>query len=113
MQVTSRVTGVPLDKMTIETCVTNKLSPDEVIASPIDGGMYVHGIFMEGARWEISVDENIEKLNEDSDNKVEITGQIEDGILKKLLAPMPLLHLRAVPIQNHWLPSSVGYLRQV
>lgn len=121
MQVSARTTGIPLDKMTIETYVTNKNGPDEVISYPSDG-MYVHGLFMEGAQWE-SIKENTMEVDNNNNNNNTMNnnttnenihvGHIEEGILKKLLAPMPLLHLRAVPIQNHWLPSSVGYLRQV
>jgi dynein heavy chain, axonemal len=48
-QVTARSTGLPLDKMDVETHVTTMLSPEEATAYPEDG-MFVHGLFMEGAR---------------------------------------------------------------
>lgn len=47
---TARQTGLPLDKMTIETHVTTMTAPEQVQEPPADGA-FVHGLFLEGARW--------------------------------------------------------------
>lgn len=38
-------------------------------------------------------------------------GHLVDSRLKELLAPLPVVYVRAVPVQPTWEPSSVGYLR--
>lgn len=38
-------------------------------------------------------------------------GHLMDSRLKELLAPLPVVYVRAVPVQPGWEPSSVGYLR--
>lgn len=53
LQVTARQSGLPLDKMTIETHVTTMTSPEQVQEPPADGA-FVHGLFLEGARWTVS-----------------------------------------------------------
>merc|ERR1711988_698738 len=50
LQVTARSKGLALDEMRIHTEVTDK-SSDQVQAQPAEG-TYVHGMFMEGARWD-------------------------------------------------------------
>jgi len=107
MQVTARQTGLPLDNMAIETNVTTMTQPDEATAYPADG-MFVHGLFMEGARWATGDDAG-EPYTVGS---TVCAGHITDSRLKQLLPPMPLLYLRAVEVQPMWIPSAVGYLRQ-
>jgi dynein heavy chain len=141
MQVTARSTGLPLDKMAVDTHVTTMMQPAEATAYP-ENGMYAHGLFMEGARW---------ATGEEAGDPVVVgttptAGFITESRLKQLLPPMPLLcaykrrrptpplsvhpasflttrpptraphtpsaDLRAVPVQPTWIPSSVGYLRQ-
>ncbi|XP_009575995.1 PREDICTED: dynein heavy chain 9, axonemal-like, partial [Fulmarus glacialis] len=50
MQSTARKNEWPLDKMTLQCDVTKKNRED--FASPPREGAYVHGLFMEGARWD-------------------------------------------------------------
>ena len=50
MQVTARRTGMPLDQMTTETHVTTFLRPETIDYYPTDGA-FVHGLYIEGARW--------------------------------------------------------------
>jgi dynein heavy chain len=90
-QVTARKTGLALDKMTIETHVTNMWDPTEVKEYAEDG-CYIHGLFLEGARW-----------GEE--------GTLADSKLKDLLPRMPVIHVKSVPIQPEWEASPVGYLR--
>lgn len=62
-QVTARQTGLPLDKMTIETHMTTMLSADQPKDFPVDGA-FVHGLFIEGARWPTG--EEVRRLNKQS-----------------------------------------------
>ena len=50
LQVTARAQGLPLDAMTAHTEVTDK-SFEQITGQPEDG-TYVHGLCMEGARWD-------------------------------------------------------------
>ena len=50
LQVTARAKGLPLDSMTIATEVL-KVHADAIDAQP-EEGTYIHGLFMEGARWD-------------------------------------------------------------
>jgi dynein heavy chain, axonemal len=50
MQVTARRTGMPLDQMTTETHVTTFMRPETIDYYPTDGA-FIHGLFIEGARW--------------------------------------------------------------
>lgn len=107
MQVTARRTGMPLDQMTIDAHVTTFLKPEFVDYYPVDGA-FVHGLFIEGARWPIG--------EEAGDIEI-ITGTpcggfLVDSRLKELLPPMPVMYIKAVPVQPTWEPSAVGYLRR-
>ena len=86
MQVTARSTGLPLDKMAVDTYVTTMMQPSEATAYP-ENGMYAHGLFMEGARW---------ATGEEAGDAVMVghtptAGFITESRLKQLLPPMPLL----------------------
>jgi dynein heavy chain len=107
MQVTARQTGLPLDNMAVETHVTTMMQPDEATAYPSDG-MFAHGLFLEGARWATG-----EEAGDPYDmGHTPCAGFITDSRLKQLLPPLPVLYLKAVEVQSHWIPTSVGYLRQ-
>jgi dynein heavy chain len=56
-----------------------------------EDGCYVHGLYLEGGRWD--------------------EGALTDSKLKELLSSMPVIYVKSVPIQPHWEPSPVGYLR--
>jgi dynein heavy chain, axonemal len=86
MQVTARSTGQPLDNMAVDTHVTTMLSPDEATKPP-ENGMYVHGIFMEGARWAQGEEAGEPELV----GHTPCAGFITDSRLKQLLPMMPLL----------------------
>ncbi|XP_032221173.2 dynein beta chain, ciliary [Nematostella vectensis] len=70
----------PLDKMALQVDVTKKNKED--FNSPPREGAYVHGLFMEGARWDTQ------------------TGMIADSKLKDLTPAMPVMFIRAIPVDK-------------
>ncbi|KAK3733203.1 hypothetical protein QZH41_019685, partial [Actinostola sp. cb2023] len=70
----------PLDKMALQVDVTKKNKED--FNSPPREGAYVHGLFMEGSRWDIQ------------------TGMIADSKLKDLTPAMPVMFIRAIPVDK-------------
>lgn len=76
MQSTARKNELPLDKMCLHCDVTKK-QKDDFTAGPREGA-YVHGIFMEGARWDIQ------------------QGIIMESKLKELYPQMPVINIRAL-----------------
>jgi len=108
MQVTARRTGMPLDQMTTETHVTTYLKPEQVEYYPEDGA-FIHGLYIEGARWPTGDDAgDVEMVT-----GTPTAGCLVDGRLKELLPIMPVIYVKAVPVQITWEPSAVGYLRRV
>uniref|UniRef100_A0A8D0NCH4 Dynein axonemal heavy chain 9 n=1 Tax=Sus scrofa TaxID=9823 RepID=A0A8D0NCH4_PIG len=77
MQSTARKNEWPLDQMALQCDVTKKNR--EELRSPPREGAHVHGLFMEGARWDAQA------------------GIITEGRLKDLTPPMPVVLLRAIP----------------
>uniref|UniRef100_A0A8P0P3V2 Dynein axonemal heavy chain 9 n=1 Tax=Canis lupus familiaris TaxID=9615 RepID=A0A8P0P3V2_CANLF len=83
MQSTARKNEWPLDKMALQCDVTKKNRED--FKSPPREGAYIHGLFMEGACWDIQA------------------GIITDAKLKDLTPPMPVMFIKAIPAdkQDH------------
>jgi len=52
------------------------------MGGPPREGAYVHGLFMEGARWDVQ------------------TGLIAEARLKELAPPMPVIFLKAIPVDR-------------
>ncbi|NXE96762.1 DYH17 protein, partial [Menura novaehollandiae] len=77
MQSTARKKQWPLDKMCLAVDVTKKTR--EEITFPPREGSYVHGLFMEGARWDVP------------------SGSIAEARMKELTPGMPVILLRAIP----------------
>jgi len=106
MQVTARATGAPLDKMTTETHITTYYDPAAIEFTPEDGA-FVHGIYIEGARWPAPDElESTEMMG-----TTQVGGFLVDSRLKELLPLLPIIYVKAVPVQPTWEPSAVGYLR--
>jgi len=76
MQSTARKNELPLDKMCL-TCEVTKKQAGEVQQNMREGA-YTHGLFMEGARWDIH------------------TGSIAESVLKDLYPSMPVMYIKAV-----------------
>ncbi|XP_060515880.1 dynein beta chain, ciliary [Cylas formicarius] len=76
MQSTARRNELPLDKMCLQCDVTKK-QKEEFTSAPRDGA-YVHGLHMEGARWDVQA------------------GIIMDSRLKELFPAMPVINIKAI-----------------
>ncbi|NXA80883.1 DYH9 protein, partial [Thryothorus ludovicianus] len=77
MQSTARRNKWPLDRMTLQ-CDVTKRSREDFASAPREGA-YVHGLFLEGARWDVQ------------------TGTIMDARLKELTPAMPVVFIKAIP----------------
>jgi dynein heavy chain len=76
MQTTARKNEWPLDKMFLTVDVMKK-TKEEITAPPREGA-YVHGLYMDGARW-------------DGNN-----GVIAESLMKELTPTMPVLYIKAI-----------------
>jgi dynein heavy chain len=103
-QVVSRSTGSALDQMSTETHVTTLQQKEDAKGYPQDGA-YVHGIYMEGARW------NVEGYDETDVSGTSCKGAVAESKPKELYPLMPLIYIKAVQIQSDWDPQAVGYIR--
>ncbi|XP_072570592.1 dynein axonemal heavy chain 11 isoform X2 [Paramormyrops kingsleyae] len=77
MQSLARKNEWPLDKMNLTVDVTKKFK--EEFNQPAREGVYFHGLYLEGARWDIQ------------------SGNIAEAQLKDLTPAMPVLFVRAIP----------------
>uniref|UniRef100_A0AAY5EIA2 Dynein axonemal heavy chain 11 n=1 Tax=Electrophorus electricus TaxID=8005 RepID=A0AAY5EIA2_ELEEL len=77
MQSIARKNKWPLDKMTLSVDVTKKTKDD--YGHPPREGAYIHGLYIEGARWDTAA------------------GVLAEALLKELAPAMPVLYVRAVP----------------
>ncbi|XP_006898632.1 PREDICTED: LOW QUALITY PROTEIN: dynein heavy chain 9, axonemal [Elephantulus edwardii] len=80
MQSMARKNEWPLDQMALQCDVTKKNR--EEFRSPPREGAYVHGFFMEGARWDTQA------------------GIITEAKLKELTPPMPVMFIKAIPVDK-------------
>jgi dynein heavy chain len=80
MQTTARRNDWPLDKTVIVTDITKK-QPDQ-IEGPARDGAYIHGLTLEGARWD------------------EKAGLLEDSQPKELFYSMPVIQIKAVTVDK-------------
>ncbi|TRY82989.1 hypothetical protein DNTS_022847 [Danionella cerebrum] len=80
MQSTARRNEWPLDRMSLTSDVTKK-NREELNAAPREGA-FIHGLFMEGARWDMQA------------------GVMVEARLKELTPSMPVILIRAVPVDK-------------
>lgn len=80
MQQMARKNEWPLDRMCLQCDVTKKSRED--MAGPPREGAYVHGLYMEGARWDMQ------------------TGLMAEARLKELAPPMPVIFIKAIPVDR-------------
>ncbi|GCC24108.1 hypothetical protein chiPu_0002508 [Chiloscyllium punctatum] len=80
MQSMARKNEWPLDKMCLAVEVTKK-NREDMTSAPREGA-YIHGLFMEGARWEKN------------------SGIITDARLKELTPGMPVVFIKAIPVDR-------------
>jgi dynein heavy chain len=80
MQTTARKNEWPLDRMVLTVDVTKK-AREEFTSAPREGA-YVHGLFMEGARWDTA------------------SGMMQESYLKELTPLMPVIFVKAVPVDK-------------
>jgi dynein heavy chain len=80
MQSMARRNEWPLDKMCLQCDVTKK-NKEDFSSAPREGA-YVHGLFMEGARWDTQ------------------TGMIADARLKELTPAMPVTFIRGISVDK-------------
>ncbi|KAL4716976.1 hypothetical protein ACJJTC_012787 [Scirpophaga incertulas] len=81
MQSTARVYELPLDKMCLQCDVTKKMKEEFTILdcrSASKDGAFVHGLLMEGARWDVQA------------------GVITESKMKDLFPAMPVINVRAI-----------------
>ncbi|GBF93145.1 dynein alpha flagellar outer arm [Raphidocelis subcapitata] len=76
MQTYARARGLPLDVMRFVTDVTDK-NPEQ-ITEPAPAGCYIHGLVLEGARWDRA------------------EGRLKDSAPGELHQPMPVIQVRPV-----------------
>ncbi|KAF1374278.1 hypothetical protein PFLUV_G00248290 [Perca fluviatilis] len=80
MQAMARRNEWPLDRMCLQCDVTKKSREDFTL--PPREGAYVHGLYMEGARWDTQ------------------TGMIVDARRKELTPTVPVIFIRAIPVDK-------------
>jgi len=92
-QIVSRKCGKPLDKMTIETHVTNIYDPEKAKEMEAIDGAFIHGMYLEGGRW---------PRGEEAGDPFDVAGTPCAGSLvesapKELLSEMPVIFVKVVP----------------
>mmetsp|Transcript_31209 Transcript_31209/g.79123 ORF Transcript_31209/g.79123 Transcript_31209/m.79123 type:complete len:3875 (-) Transcript_31209:127-11751(-) len=80
MQTTARAYQWPLDDVETFTDIT-KMDWEDPTAQPEEGA-YIHGLYIEGARWDRDL------------------GELQDSILRDLAPQMPVVHLKAIPTKE-------------
>ncbi|XP_009290539.2 dynein axonemal heavy chain 11 isoform X1 [Danio rerio] len=86
MQSIARKNKWPLNKMSLSVDVTKKSKDD--YGHPPREGAYIHGLYIEGARWDCS------------------SGLLSEAVLKDLTPAMPVLYIRAVPVDQQDLKNT-------
>ena len=93
IQVTAREFALPLDSMWLQTDVTNMIEVEEVTAPP-EKGIYIHGLFLEGAQWE--------------KGRGSEQGYLMEMAPKILHPPLPVMNVKAVLLEER---SIIGFYK--
>eukprot|EP00965_Chrysotila_dentata_P219539 6191202-Pleurochrysis_carterae.AAC.1 len=80
-QVLARRNGWRVEQLSLSVDVSKKTNPEDIESASRDGA-YVHGLFLEGARWDVG------------------GGVLEDARPKQLCSPMPLMLIKAAPSEH-------------
>lgn len=80
MQSMARRNEWPLDKMCLQ-CDVSKKNREDISSAPREGA-FVHGLFMEGARWDTQ------------------TSLLQEANLKDLNPAMPVIFIKAIPVDK-------------
>ncbi|ETW07727.1 hypothetical protein H310_02174 [Aphanomyces invadans] len=109
-QVTARNLDFPLDNMTIETHILHTMV---VPTTAADKGFFVHGLYLEGARWYFSDDTDELHAHSYTIDQLEhpCAGHLSDAVPKEVVCQMPIVYIRAVSIQADWEATATGYFR--
>ncbi|KAL3316100.1 Dynein heavy chain 9, axonemal [Cichlidogyrus casuarinus] len=81
MQQMARKNEWPLDRMALQCDVTKKNNKED-FSSPPREGAYIHGMYMEGARWDTQ------------------TNIIAESRMKELAPAMPIIFIKAIPVDR-------------
>eukprot|EP00698_Gefionella_okellyi_P008565 TRINITY_DN2129_c0_g1_i1.p1 TRINITY_DN2129_c0_g1~~TRINITY_DN2129_c0_g1_i1.p1 ORF type:complete len:4495 (+),score=1467.97 TRINITY_DN2129_c0_g1_i1:46-13530(+) len=73
--------GWALDAVTLQTEVTKMVNKEDALQPPSEG-LYIYGMFLEGASWDAK------------------RGRLKDSLPKVLFDPMPIVHVTAVSTQT-------------
>jgi len=92
MQVTARANALSLDMMRVHSEITDVMDTAAVESQP-DEGVYVHGLFMENARWDPEAPGVPDELERGLGITEVSPGSIVDSKPKELYPVMPMIHL--------------------
>merc|ERR1711957_205571 len=84
----ARKNAFAIDELSFETNALDEVSNPRELRQPPDVGVYVYGIFMEGARWN------------------RLSHEVDESHPKELFVEMPALHFLPV---RHRVPPEIAY----
>merc|ERR1719361_671367 len=86
----SRKYKIPIDTLSFEfTVLNNKYNPEKDIEEAPSDGVYVYGLYLDGAKWN------------------DVNGSLKDSNIGELYCKMPIIHF--IPCQNHQLDEVKYY----
>lgn len=76
LQIAARKNSLELEKLTVMTDITKRSM--EAVDAPSRDGQYIHGLYLEGARWDLG------------------NNMLDNSLPKEMYVPMPVMNCRAV-----------------